>query len=169
MCGIVGIIAYRGSVPLEGLKRANNALKHRGPDDGGIQLIRVPADPPYEVALANRRLAILDLSPGGHQPMLDPETGDWIAYNGEVYNFRALRAQLENEGIQFSSQSDTEVVLKAYGKWGTEFLHELRGMFALAIWDAARQRLFLARDRLGIKPLYYSRSGDNFLFSSEVR
>ena len=169
MCGIVGIAAYKTPVPVGSLERALEAIAHRGPDDSGVQVIKIESPVPLELGLGNRRLSILDLSAAGHQPMNDPATGNWITYNGEVYNFRDVRAKLEAEGIGFSSQSDTEVVLKAYGRWGEKCLDEFRGMFAFAIWDEARQRLFIARDRLGIKPLYYFFDDGRLLFSSEVR
>jgi asparagine synthase (glutamine-hydrolysing) len=169
VCGIVGIAAYKSPVPVGLLERALEAIAHRGPDDSGLQVIKITSPVPLEIGLGNRRLSILDLSAAGHQPMNDPVTGNWITYNGEVYNFRDVRAKLEREGVGFSSQSDTEVVLKAYGRWGEKCLHEFRGMFAFAIWDETRQRLFIARDRLGIKPLYYSFNDDQLLFSSEVR
>lgn len=156
-------------MPREKLARATEAIRHRGPDDSGVQVIKVAAPSPLEVGLGNRRLSILDLSPAGRQPMCDPETGNWIVYNGEVFNFRAVRDRLEGEGVRFTSQSDTEVVLKAYGRWGERCLEEFRGMFAFAVWDAPRRRLFVARDRLGVKPLYYSHAGGHFSFSSEVR
>ena len=105
----------------------------------------------------------------GHQPMQDAETGNWIVYNGEIYNFRELRTRLQGEGVRFVSQSDTEVLLKAYGRWGEKCLGELRGMFAFAIWDAKRSRLLLGRDPMGIKPLYYCSAGQYFLFASELR
>ncbi len=146
-----------------------NSLAHRGPDDSGTVIVREESPEPVEVGLGNRRLAILDLSPLGHQPMQDSETGNWIAYNGEIYNFREVRSKLESEGVRFRSQSDTEVLLKAYGRWGERCLAEFRGMFAFAIWDAKRHRLFIARDAMGIKPLYYSTQGNYFLFASELR
>jgi asparagine synthase (glutamine-hydrolysing) len=169
MCGIAGIVARRKTVDPELLERMTLALAHRGPDDSGTVIVREQAPEPVEIGLGNRRLAILDLSPLGHQPMQDPEGGNWIAYNGEIYNFREVRGQLEREGISFRSQSDTEVLLKAYGRWGEACLKEFRGMFAFAIWDAGRHRLFLARDPMGIKPLYYSVQGEYFLFASELR
>ena len=169
MCGIVGILAENGTVSPDVLERATRSLAHRGPDDHGTVILRATSPRPVEVGLGNRRLAILDLSPLGHQPMHDPLTGNWIAYNGEIYNFRELRARLESEGDQFRSHSDTEVLLKAYARWGDGFVSELRGMFAFAIWDATRHRLFLARDPMGIKPLYYFKSDRHFLFASEVR
>ena len=173
MCGIVGIIGFNARVPAELLERATCSLAHRGPDDGGTVILRDSARPradqEVEIGLGNRRLAILDLSPLGHQPMNDPATGNWIVYNGEVYNFREVRAQLEQAGLRFSSLSDTEVILKAYAHWGENCLHEFRGMFAFALWDAQRRLLFIARDPMGIKPLYYYQSDRYFIFSSEVR
>ncbi len=169
MCGIVGIVAPDTTVAPELIERATQSLAHRGPDDSGVTIIRETVPEPVEVGLGNRRLAILDLSPLGHQPMHDPETGNWIVYNGEIYNFRELRRKLEGEGMTFASHSDTEVLLKAYGRWGEGCLRELRGMFAFAVWDARRHCLFLARDPMGIKPLYYYDSGQRFLFASEVR
>lgn len=169
MCGIFGIVARNASVNPDLLERATNSLAHRGPDDSGTVILREATPEPLEVGLGNRRLAILDLSPLGHQPMRDPETGNWIVYNGEVYNFREVRKKLEHEGAHFESNSDTEVVLKGYGLWGTRCLDELRGMFGFAIWNPERQRLFLARDPMGIKPLYYCASGPYFLFASELR
>lgn len=169
MCGIAGIVTNGGTVDVEALNKAMHALVHRGPDDGGAQVIRAPGQPPVEVGLVNRRLAILDLSPAGHQPMLDAETGNWIVYNGEVYNFAEIKSTLEKENVRFASHCDTEVVLKAYARWGPRCLDHFRGMFALAIWDAGRSRLFLARDRLGKKPLYYGQSRNLFFFASEIR
>jgi len=169
MCGIFGIIGLNARVPAEVLERATRSLAHRGPDDGGTIILHDAAREQIEIGLGNRRLAILDLSPLGHQPMHDPATGNWIVYNGEVYNFRAVRAKLEGLGLHFTSQSDTEVILKAYAQWGENCLHEFRGMFAFAMWDAQRYRLFIARDPMGIKPLYYYQSDRYFLFSSEVR
>src|SRR5271155_186483 len=169
MCGIVGIVARNAQVPADVLERATASLAHRGPDDSGTVIVRDSAPEPVEIGLGNRRLAILDLSPLGHQPMQDRETGNWIVYNGEIYNFREVRKKLENLGTSFQSDSDTEVLLKAYGRWGKDCLRELRGMFAFAIWDAQRHRLFLARDPMGIKPLYYGSFGHHFLFASEIR
>ncbi len=169
MCGIFGIIGRNARVPAEVLERATQSLAHRGPDDSGTVILRDSAREAVEVGLGNRRLAILDLSPQGHQPMNDPVTGNWIVYNGEVYNFREVRAKLEQAGLCFRSNSDTEVILKAYAHWSEKCLHEFRGMFAFAIWDAQRHRLFVARDPMGIKPLYFYHSDQYFMFSSEVR
>src|SRR5712692_6228517 len=169
MGGIFGILASNCSISKTALERATDSLAHRGPDDKGTVVIQAGTSPRLEIGLGNRRLAILNLSPLGHQPMLDADTGNWIVYNGEIYNFREVRARLQGEGVRFSSQSDTEVLLKAYGRWGERRLGELRGMFAFAIWDAKRSRLLLGRDPMGIKPLYYCSVGQYFLFASEVR
>ena len=144
---------------MEAVHRMNAAQRHRGPDDHGIF-----HDGP--VVLGNTRLAIIDTSASGHQPMNDPRTGNWISYNGETYNFRDVRKELGDEWV---SNTDTEVVLRAYGKWGVNAFCKLRGMFALAIWDVKKQALVLARDPLGIKPLYYYRTNDHVLFASELR
>lgn len=169
MCGIFGIVAQNAAVPVGVLERGAQSLAHRGPDDSGTVLLRDSVPGPTEIGLANRRLAILDLSPVAHQPMHDAETGNWIVYNGEIYNFREIRGELEKLGRKFVSQSDTEVLLKAYAQWGEAFLAKLRGMFAFAIWDATQHRLFAVRDPMGIKPLYYAHTGSFFLFASEVR
>jgi asparagine synthase (glutamine-hydrolysing) len=169
MCGIVGIVGLNAPVSAKVLERATRSLAHRGPDDGGTIILHDSANPAIEIGLGNRRLAILDLSPLGHQPMHDPATGNWIVYNGELYNFREVRLKLERAGFVFNSHSDTEVILKAYACWGENCLPEFRGMFAFAIWDARKHRLFIARDPMGIKPFYYFQSDKYFLFSSEVR
>src|SRR5215831_6836507 len=169
MCGIFGIIARDAAVPSGVLERGTQSLAHRGPDDSGTILLRDSSDGSIEVALGNRRLAILDLSTLAHQPMHDADTGNWIVHNGEIYNFRDVRAELERSGTSFVSHSDTEVVLKAYARWGTGCLAKFRGMFAFALWDAREHRLFIARDPMGIKPLYYAQTGKFFLFASEVR
>jgi asparagine synthase (glutamine-hydrolysing) len=169
MCGIFGIIGHNARVPADVLERATKSLAHRGPDDSGTVILRDSGRQDVEIGLGNRRLAILDLSTLGHQPMNDPATSNWIVYNGEVYNFREVRAKLEQERVHFSGHSDTEVILKAYAQWGEKCLEEFRGMFGFAIWDAQRHRLFVARDPMGIKPLYYYQSDHYFIFSSEVR
>jgi asparagine synthase (glutamine-hydrolysing) len=169
MCGIFGIVARNARIDEATLKRGTNSLAHRGPDDSGTIVLRDSDREPVEIGLGNRRLAILDLSPLGHQPMHDSETGNWIVYNGEIYNFRDVRKELEDSGTCFASHSDTEVLLKAYARWGEACLTKFRGMFAFALWDAARHRLLIARDPMGIKPLYYAQSGSYFLFASEVR
>ncbi len=168
MCGIFGMVAHNARIPDGVLERGTQSLAHRGPDDSGTIVLRDSIPGPVEIGLGNRRLAILDLSPFAHQPLHDAETGNWIVYNGELYNFREIRHELE-PGTRFVSHSDTEVVLKAYARWGERCLAKFRGMFAFAIWDAGRRRLFLARDPMGIKPLYYAQAGSYFLFASEVR
>lgn len=179
MCGIAGIhitqdasargITSPGGSPLavnESLERMVTKLEHRGPDDRGSTWIRGSA---CAVGLGHTRLTILDLSSAGHQPMHDPHTGNWITFNGEIYNFKEIRHQLANDPGTWRSKTDTETILRAYAQWGVDCLSRLRGMFAFAIWDAQRQKLFIARDRLGIKPLYYYPGQGFFLFSSEVR
>jgi len=156
MCSIAGIL---GRGEQEVVVRMNEAQRHRGPDDQGIVQCE-------DVVLGNTRLAIIDTSAAGHQPMHDPETGNWITYNGETYNFKELRREL---GGEWASNTDTEVVLRAYRRWGADAFRRLRGMFALAIWDNQRKRLILARDPLGIKPLYYYAAKDQLIFASELR
>ncbi len=162
MCGIFGVVG-RADRELGG--RVTRAIHHRGPDDSGVWVDST--DTP--VTLANTRLAIIDLSPAGHMPMLHSERRLAITYNGEVYNFAEIRAELEQRGHHFRSQSDTEVILNAYAQWGEECVHRLRGMFAFLIWDAPRQRLFAARDRLGIKPLYWAEADNGLLLASELK
>ena len=169
MCGIFGIVARNARIPDGVLERGTQSLAHRGPDDSGTTVLRIVAPDATEIGLGNRRLAILDLSPLAHQPMHDAESGNWIVYNGEIYNFREIRDELLKAGTSLVSHSDTEVVLKAYARWGADCLTKFRGMFAFALWDAGRQRLFIARDPMGIKPLYYAQAGSYFLFASEVR
>lgn len=150
------------------IEHAVSALTHRGPDDRGVVKIG-PLAGGGSLVLGHRRLSIIDLSEAGHQPMHDPETGNWIVYNGEVYNFSELRAELKSQGCRFSSHCDTEIILQSYRVWRHACVERWRGMFAVAIWDASRQELFLARDRLGVKPLYYSYANGQFLFASEIR
>lgn len=169
MCGIFGIAGKRSSQIGRALNAGTRALSHRGPDDEGVEAFPHPGDQDVMIGLGARRLAIQDLSHAGHQPMYEPGNGNWVAFNGEIYNFRAIRTELETLGHSFSSTGDTEVLLKAYCEWGAACLERLAGMFAFAIWDAHRQRLFIARDRLGVKPLYYYEAPGLFLFSSEVR
>ena len=169
MCGIVGILARNATVAPELLERATLSLAHRGPDDSGTVIIRDANPEPVEIGLGSRRLAILDLSPMGHQPMQDEESGNWIAYNGEIYNFLEIREKLVSAGVRFRGHSDTEVLLKAYRCWGKSCFTQFRGMFAFAIWDARRHKLLVARDPMGIKPLYYYSSPQHLLFASELR
>jgi asparagine synthase (glutamine-hydrolysing) len=163
MCGIAGIVKFdsHASVGDARLKRMREVLSHRGPDDAGM-VIRGNA------GLAHRRLSIIDVA-GGHQPMGNANGTVWITYNGEVYNFRELRAELESRGCSFRTRCDTEVVLRAYEVFGEACVERLRGMFAFAVWDTVRRKLLLARDRLGIKPLYYAQRDDELLFGSEIK
>jgi asparagine synthase (glutamine-hydrolysing) len=146
------------------------AMVHRGPDDEGFQMLPLTAETTGPgVGFGFRRLAILDLSPAGHQPMINPATGDCLVFNGEIYNFRAIRERLQTAGHTFKSSGDSEVLLKALSEWGEGALCELDGMFAFAFYDARARRVLLARDPLGIKPLYASGIGAQFVFASEVR
>ena len=174
MCGIVGVATRRGrDEAVEAVQRGLKALGHRGPDDEGWAVIeegresRGGAD--WTVCFGHRRLSILDPTPAGHQPMRDEERGDWITYNGEVFNHQQLRETLAAEGVRFHSRTDTEVVLKSFGRDGARALRTWHGMFAFGFWEAATERLSLVRDRLGIKPLYYYVGEERFVFGSEVR
>lgn len=163
MCGIAGILNLDGAPasPVT-LQAMTDVIAHRGPNGEG-HWVQGP------IGLGHRRLAIIDLSPAGHQPMQTADGRFIILYNGEVYNFREIRAELETKGYQFHSQTDSEVVLNAFSEWGTECLSRFNGMFAFAIWDVKEQSLFLARDRYGIKPLYWAKFGNAILFGSEVK
>lgn len=164
MCGIAGIVALSGAVDAGLLARMRDTMTHRGPDGCGL---RISGD--GSAGLAHRRLAIIDLSPGGHQPMTD-DTGDVsITFNGEIYNYRDLRDELRGLGHAFRSASDTEVLLAAYREWDVECLTHLTGQFAFGLYDERRRRLLLARDRAGEKPLFYSRQGNRVVFASELK
>jgi asparagine synthase (glutamine-hydrolysing) len=171
MCGIAGLIDFTpGKLPdppEQTLRIMLDHLRHRGSDDRGDERLEHPNGP--TVYLGHQRLSIIDLSSNGHQPMANDSRTVWISTNSEIYNFRELRSELEAKQYRFHSNSDTEVLLKAYEEWGVDCLEKLRGMFAFGIWDSRKKVLFLARDRLGIKPLYYFSSPDYFLFASEVR
>lgn len=163
MCGLTGFVNLNGDpASTDEVQSMTQALVHRGPDDGG-ELTDGP------VALGHRRLAIIDLSSAGRQPMRTADQRFVISYVGEVYNFRELRAELASSGFQFRSRSDTEVVLAAWARWGPDCLPRLNGMFAFAIWDSVERKLHLARDRYGIKPLYYSEGSGVLLFGSEIK
>ena len=170
MCGIAGILDSRPSASAESLgkplRQMLDALRHRGPDDRGEE--KFPTENGPTLYLGHQRLSVIDLSPGGHQPMPNADRSLWISSNSEIYNYRELRSELANR-YQFRTQSDTEVLLRACEVWGTDCLSRLRGMFAFALWDAPRRRLILARDRLGVKPLYYCSSNGYFIFASELR
>lgn len=163
MCGIAGIFNLDGEpVAPVLLNKMGETLAHRGPDGEGVYVDR-------GVGLAHRRLAIIDLSPAGHQPMQTPDGRFVLTYNGEIYNFQELRLELESLGHRFRSRTDSEVVLLAFAQWGEGCVTRFNGMFAFAVWDKDRQTLFLARDRYGIKPLYYAFMGNVFLFASEQK
>src|SRR5262249_3796463 len=127
------------------------------------------AEDHWDLFLGHRRLAIIDLSPRGHQPMTNKDHSLWVVYNGELYNYRELRAELAEIGFSFSTNSDTEVLIHAYDAWGEACVERFNGMFAFALWDARQRRLWLVRDRYGIKPLYYLHDQDRFLFASEIK
>jgi asparagine synthase (glutamine-hydrolysing) len=163
MCGIAGIIARDRLAPDDAARAVamRDVISYRGPDGVGLY-----ADD--RAALAHRRLSIVDLA-GGHQP-LSNEAGDiWVTYNGEIYNHAEVRPHLEAAGHTYRTRSDTETIVHAYEQWGDECVHRFRGMFAFGIWDAGRRRLLLARDRLGVKPLYWALVDDRLLFASEIK
>lgn len=164
MCRIAGIYDPRQADLSAAITVMRDSMAHGGPDDAGNFI-----HPSLPLALGHRRLALIDLSPGGHQPMHFAEAGLHIVFNGEIYNYRELRRTLEHYGFRFNTQSDTEVILKAYAHWGLDAFEFLNGMFALCIWDEHRQELILARDHAGIKPLYYQLSRDALYFASEIK
>jgi asparagine synthase (glutamine-hydrolysing) len=166
MCGIGGILSddYSQEKLEKLLQRVQSRLQHRGPDDRGIYI-----STDCTAALTHTRLSIIDLSPAGHQPMSTADGRYWITFNGEIYNFRELRHTLESQGEHFHSQTDTEVILKLYQRLGADCVKHLRGMFGFAIWDDLEKTCFLARDPLGIKPLYYWQTGSTLVFASELR
>ena len=194
MCGINGLITADDNLKRKIIK-ANELLKHRGPDDEGyvvIDTVRCTYEKfsgtdssaaiknkyPYisfknnsseDLILAHRRLAIIDLSEHGHCPMSNPDGSVWITFNGEIYNYLELRDELKTAGYRFSTNSDTEVIINSYLHWGTDCLNKFNGMWAFALWDRSKKRLFIARDRFGVKPLYYTNSENYFAFSSELK
>jgi len=167
MCGIAGIISLDDTAVRAGLPRLTGALRHRGPDDTGVEFTRLGT---FHLGLGHTRLSILDLSARGHQPMVHPGTGDRLIFNGEIYNHAALRKELEGLGAQFLGHGDSEVLLHALVQWGRACLPRLQGMFAFAFHDVHGQRLLLARDSIGIKPLYLAElPAGGLVFASEVR
>ena len=194
MCGINGLITADSDLKRK-IKEANDLIKHRGPDDEGYVFINTgssevrqfsgndsPEEIKYkyplltfdnkngeEVILAHRRLSIIDLSANGHCPMCDSDGNIWLTYNGEIYNYIELREELKSAGYKFRTTSDTEVIINSYLHWGTECLNKFNGMWAFAIWDTRKKRLILARDRFGVKPLYYTKEQNYFAFSSELK
>ena len=168
MCGLAGWIDLKnGSGGAAALSRMTNALAHRGPDGEGAHFAQT-RDGRHAVALGHRRLAIIDPA-GGIQPMFSGDGQVAIVFNGEVYNFQALRDELRTQGFVFSTNSDTEVLLNAWRAWGVDCLRRLRGMFAFALWDAGREILFIARDRFGKKPMFFHHSGERLIFASEIK
>lgn len=165
MCGIAGFLRPTGEQGAEELlERMATRMFHRGPDAGGRYVT-----PDRRVGLCHRRLAILDLTPTGAQPMTDPEADLALSFNGEIFNYREISAELSSLGYRFRGTSDTEMILNAYRQWGISCVTRFIGMFAFALWDGKSETLFLVRDRLGIKPLYYHRGTDVFLFGSELK
>ncbi len=160
MCGIVGMFCRRGLATQERLLAAMDAVGHRGPDESGLHLDGL-------LGLGHRRLSIIDLA-DGQQPMTDASGSLWITYNGEIYNFAAIRRELEEAGRHFRTRSDTEVLIEAYRTYGRDCLSRFRGMFAFALWDSTRRELFVARDRLGVKPVFYAETEDGFFLASEI-
>ena len=163
MCGICGVATFHPETPLDSsvLERMNKSIRHRGPDDEGYFQ-------DMQASLAMRRLSIIDLNTG-QQPITNETKDIWVVYNGEIYNFKSVRAELIRRGHKFNTQTDTEVIVHAYEEYGENCVEHLNGMFAIALWDTCRRRLFLARDRVGIKPLYYWAGPDKLVFASELK
>jgi asparagine synthase (glutamine-hydrolysing) len=164
MCGILGQINVNNPINPKNLQTMRDTMPYRGPDSNGLWF-----DDEGKVGLAHLRLSILDPTPAGHQPRVEEAHNCVISYNGEVYNYLEIRTELEEKGYTFETGSDTEVVLKAYIEYGVDCLKHFNGMFAIAIWDANKKELFLARDRLGIKPVYYYHDEEKFIFASETK
>ncbi len=164
MCGIAGLIRYERKISLSDIESMHETFPYRGPDDSGNWV-----HPDGTIAFGHRRLSILDTSVAGHQPMHDEENGLIIVFNGEVYNYLEIRDELRAKGWTFNTGTDTEVILKAFAQWGHECLHRFNGMFAFAIWQESEKKMFIARDRLGIKPFYYFEDASGFYFASEVK
>lgn len=164
MCGICGYISKK-NVTIEQLREMNDTMYHRGPDDSGAEIYSMPGG--YEVGFAQRRLSILDLSALGHQPMHSKDKRISVVYNGEIYNFKELREELAD--YPFRSDCDTEVIIAAYLKWGIQCLERFNGMFAIALYDRKTEDVYLVRDRIGKKPLYYWYENSNLVFASELK
>ena len=166
MCGICGFVRtepYQVHEDTASLQRMCDTIAHRGPDAEGYRVFD------ERIFLGHRRLSIIDLSRQGHQPMSNEDGSVWVIYNGEIYNFVALRAELQAKGHTFRSKSDTEVLVHLYEELGPAMLERLNGMFAFALWDARKKRLFCARDAVGIKPFYYIHRDDGIAFASEIK
>lgn len=190
MCGIFGVISNNG-IDNKKLSNVSRVISHRGPDDEGIILFNLDngnfaqfrgedtiqeisypflnETKQFNASFLHRRLSIIDLSPAGHQPMSYHDNKLWITYNGEVYNYLEIKAELLSKGYKFYTQSDTEVILASYKEWGTECVKHFNGMWAFAIWDKLNHLIFLSRDRVGVKPLFYYNNNDQFIFCSEIK
>lgn len=166
MCGIAGLITPDPENRIGGMLRS---IEHRGRDDEGILTSRAFGERQLKATLGHRRLSIIDTSAAGHQPFLSEDKRYALTYNGEIYNYRDVREELEAKGEKFSTATDTEVLLKAYRRWGEKSLDKLNGMFAFAVWDDVEKTLFAARDRVGLKPFHYASVGDSFIFGSEIK
>ena len=178
MCGIAGIVSFNKQIKLGKIQQMTDLIQHRGPDDEGFMFIDSKtgkysddqSNPEeHDIALGFRRLAIIDLTKDGHQPFVDAESGAVIVFNGEIYNYIELRQELMGLGYKFYSKTDTEVLLKSYLAWGVSCLDKFNGMWSFAIWDNKNKSLFCARDRFGIKPFYYAKVNDTFIFGSEIK
>jgi asparagine synthase (glutamine-hydrolysing) len=170
MCGIAGMVSISNIPVNEDVLRAmTDSLRHRGPDDSGVKILPGPANSGICAGLGHRRLSIIDLSPLGHQPMANESKTMWITFNGEIYNYKELRAGLVGKGHRFLSETDTEVIIHGYEEYGEGLFPKLSGMFAFALWDSAKGRLLLVRDRFGKKPLYYWRFNGGIAFASEIK
>ncbi len=178
MCGIAGFIDVRAPASHARIRAMTDRLRHRGPNDAGYAFIETQTGSTsmtdstsarFDLALGHRRLSILDLTEAGRQPMASKDGRYWVVYNGEIYNYVELRNELTAAGHEFSTGTDTEVLLAAYAEWGIDCLRRFNGMWAFALWDSVRRELYLARDRFGVKPLYYSRGADWFAFGSEIK
>jgi asparagine synthase (glutamine-hydrolysing) len=180
VCGIAGYYDAGEPASETRIRAMTDRVAHRGPDADGFVLAdthsgavwngeRAKPASRFDLALGHRRLSIIDLSEAGTQPMVSADGSCWVVYNGEIYNYVELRAELSSLGHAFRSETDTEVLLAAYREWGPDFLHRCNGMWAFALWDAKKRELFCARDRFGVKPFYYAHGQDWFVFGSEIK
>src|SRR5262245_51662076 len=162
MCGIAGLVSLGPkSVFEEEVQAMCDAMTHRGPNDAGYYV-------GAKAALGMRRLSIIDID-GGHQPVHNEDRSVWVVFNGEIYNFKQLRISLERQGHRFYTDTDTEVIVHLYEEYGESCVEKMRGMFAFAVWDERQKKLLLARDRLGVKPLFYAFAGERLVFGSELK
>ena len=172
MCGICGKVSLKSeTISPDLIARMMASLAHRGPDDEGsfVESAGTKGDSKITVGLGHKRLSIIDLSPDGRQPLTNEDESLWLVFNGEIYNHPVLRQDLMARGHLFRSQTDSEVILHLYEEKGINAIQDFNGMFAFALWDAAKQKLYLCRDRLGIKPLVYSQNDSSLIFASEIQ